>query len=486
MIGNNSIKSRNIFPFAIAILVTLPAFAPLAWGQSQYPALRKRDFTLAAPQGFGDRQNSYPWSIQWFDSKLLVGTLRAEQCTQQWIHHLKDPSVPYPPPDPAISCTADPTDLALQAEIWSWDPTTDIWTRVYQSPNDVPIPNTSPQKYTAEEMGFRDMQIFTESDGTQALYVSGCSANEVYPGIPGAYLLRSTDGVNFAQVPHDPGTFLGDYSFSSFRGIQTYNNKFYVVTLFPFAILESANPQLGDNAFRVVTSSAFTPVEIASYNGFLYVATSDSTNGFSVLKTNAQGKPPYAYSSIITNDGYRNPYPNKTVVSMVPFNGSLYIGGDGVGPGPFQSQAAEVLRINPDDSWDVVVGQSRSTPVGQKNSLSGLRPGFGWGLNAHMWRMEIFDNRLYVGTFDESTSLRNGPSGSALQSQLGFDLWYTSDGTTFSRVDYLGFGDEFNSGVRALKATPYGLFLGAANPYYGLKMFQGISQGFVPPAAGGK
>ena len=66
-----------------------------------------------------------------------------------------------------------------------------------------PIPIRS---YTpAPDIGFRNMFTFTEQSGTQALYVSGCSAGSIYPGVPGARLLRSTDGVNFVPVAQDLG-----------------------------------------------------------------------------------------------------------------------------------------------------------------------------------------------------------------------------------------------------------------------------------------
>jgi acetyl esterase/lipase len=134
-----------------------------------------------------------------------------------------------------------------------------------------------------------------------------------------------------------------------------------------------------------------------------------------------------------------------------------------------------LYRVFTDDSWDIVSGQSRSTPAGQKNSLSGLGIGFGWFLNQHMWRMAIYDSRLYVGTFDEAVWLRFEKGASVYQNEFGFDLWWTEDGTYFSQVDQQGFGDGYNMGVRTMEPTPYGLFLGTANPFYGLEVFRGIN-----------
>jgi hypothetical protein len=116
-----------------------------------------------------------------------------------------------------------------------------------------------------------------------------------------------------------------------------------------------------------------------------------------------------------------------------------------------------------------------------KSPLSGLGVGFGWNYNVHMWRQQVFDGRLYVGTFDESTALRfDNPT--VLGPQEGFDLYYTEDGVTFTAVDINGFEDKFNDGVRALLATPYGLFLGTANQWFGLEVWKGVPTGFVPPS----
>lgn len=471
--------------------------AAMAQQVGQYPPLFRNNWTQSAPQGFGDRQNSWPWSMAWFNGKLLVGTNRAEECITAASAHLVQPSFPYPPTDPALSCTPDPNDLPLQAEIWSWDPASNTWTRVFQSPNTIPIPGTNPTKYVAPDIGFRGMTMYTEADGTQALYVGGCSSVEIHPGLPGARLLRTTDGVNFTPVPQDPGTYLGQLGNACFRGMTTYNptnpsnpppgSPFFVLAVDwkgQGQLLETTNPSAGDNAYEGVTNPTTPAYEIGVYNNLLYITFVNRTTGFSVYYTNATGSLPYALTPVILNGGYRNPYPNPIALSMQVYNGSLYVGGDGVRRGVgVNNQGAELFRINSDNSWDLISGISRTTTTGPdpgpKPSLSGLGPGFGWILNDHMWRQDIFDSRLYIGTYDDSTVLRLNPkTASFVAPELGFDLWWSQDGTYWSLIDQLGFEDEFNYGVRTLQNTPYGEFLGAANPYYGLKIYQGIPTGF--------
>jgi hypothetical protein len=457
---------------AASLLLAMPGLR----AQSQYPPLQTSNFTLSAPQGFGDRQNSWAWSMAWFNGKLLVGTNRAEQCVTSAAEALGNLGA-YPPSDPSISCTANPNDLPLQAEIWSWNPATNAWTRVFQSPQDVPIPGTNPVKYVARDIGFRGMNTFTEPDGTQALYVGGCSSLPIHPGVPGGRLLRSTDGLTFTPVLQDAGSFLGDLGNACFRGIDTFNNKLIAVAgswKGMGVVVESANPKQGDNAFQQISPANQQVYEIAPFNGALYVTFVDETNGFSVAKTN--GLPPYVYTTVLPNGGYRQWYPNPIALSMQVFQGRLYVGGDGIQrTAGLQAQGAELFRINPDDSWDLLSGQSRNTPVGQKNALSGLGIGLGWQLNDHMWRMRIYDGRLYIGTFDAATSLRIYSSTVRwVTPEMGFDLWWTADGTYFTLVDQTGFGDEFNIGVRTLMDTPYGLFLGTANDSDGLKVYRAV------------
>jgi hypothetical protein len=322
------------------------------------------------------------------------------------------------------------------------------------------------------------MHVFTEPDGTQALYASGLSAKWVYGSFPSARILRSADGVNFAPLPQDPGTVLGNLGNAGFRGMATYKNRLYIIggNINGFGqVLEAADPAKGNNAFRVISPAGMNVFEIEPYNGFLYLGTNNEL-GFEVYKTSATPDGgPYTFTKVIPNGGYRTLSPNRDVISMKEFNGRLFVGGNGVR----SWFGAEMYRINPDDTWDLVAGLARDTPQGRKEPISGLGPGFGWPFNAHMWRQAVYDGRLYVGTFDLSTVLKEIPIiGSLLGILMGGDLWRTEDGVHFSSVTARGFEDRFNFGIRTLEPTPYGLFLGTANYYYGLKVLLGTPYGF--------
>ena len=369
--------------------------------------LLEKNFTQANEQGFGDRQNSWSWSMQWWNGKLYVGANRAEECWSQASLAYNFPDlIQYPPTDPDIECTDSPQDLPLQAEIWRWTPETETWERVYQSPNDVEIPGY-PGKYVARDIGFRGMTLLTEADGTEALYVGGVTSRMYNKGIPPPRILRSTDGATFEPVPQDPGTFLGDLEtldgidMNSFRAMAAYNGRLYITAgriRGDGVLLEGENPAGGNDNFRMVSPPGLRVFDILPYNGLLYVATYNPIEGYSVLKTDAVGTPPYAFTPVVTNGGFAWPLYSRGALSMHIFKGRLYVGTD---------RPAEVIRINPDDSWDLIVGRPRETPDGMKDPLSGFGPGFDYSMNVHIWRMQGHEGWLYVGTCDLQRILRH-------------------------------------------------------------------------------
>lgn len=451
----------------LVVVLLLVKSAPAQAQRSLYPW----EFSEVAPQGFGDRHNSWAWSMQWWNGKLYVGTHRAEQCVTSatLAHHLHAPWL-YPPLDKDIECTECPQDLPLQAEIWRFDPEREHWEWVYQSPDDVEIPG-HPGKYTACDLGFRDMIVFTEPDGTDALYVCGVSSLPFNPGVPPPRILRSTDGVNFEPIPQDPGTVLGDLGEcqASFRDMEIYKGRLYVTNgklRGTGALLEAENPAGGNDNFRWVTPDDMVVYELAPFNGFLYVCVADNLKGFSIVKTDATGTPPYTFKTVVEKGGSSLLLKSASVVHMHVFEGRLYAGTD---------KPAELIRINPDDTWDLIVGKPRWTRYGWKYPLSGMDAGFDFNLNGHIYRLKDHDGWLYLGTMDQSTAWRVWPEiEEKLRASMGFDLFTTPDGWYFTPITRTGFDHEFDYALRTFASTPYGLFLGTTNEYFGLRIWQGI------------
>lgn len=437
------------------------------------------EFVEAAPQGFGDRHNTKAWSMKWWKNRVYVGTARAHICVQDASLAFRIGGIfKYPKKDPDLECTESPQDLPLQAEIWGFSPDEEIWERLYQSPQDLEIPN-HPGKYVARDIGFRGMTVFENpEDGSESLYVGGVSSELINPGVGPPRMLHSEDGIRFEPIPQERGTIMGDLGFKqgNMRAMTFYDGRLFVVigeSRGDGDLYESRNPAEGNDNFRIVSPPRMKVYDMCEYNGYLYLGLTqdEEKEGYFVVKTDAKGDLPYTFTVVVPNGGYLKPLPSNTVVSLCVFRNRLYVGTD---------KPAEIIRINPDDTWDLLVGAPRDTPDGRKEPLSGMAAGFNWALNEHIWQMAVHEDWLYVGTNDlTSLNMKNWifmkmPGiGDVLTAFQGYDLAATRDGVHFTILDRSGFGDGLEVGIRTFASTPYGLFFGTSNPYYGLRIWQG-------------
>jgi pimeloyl-ACP methyl ester carboxylesterase len=452
------------------------------------------EFTKIAASGLsefgGSVHNSWAWSVKWFKGKLYLGTGSEVNCVSLLTADVNTGSNYYLPSVLSGQCPEPQGGNPwLGAEIWCYTPETGEWKRVFKSPNTIPIAfdgTGAPTEYTARDIGFRSMEVFTEEDGTEALYVGGVTSGSVYDpdpfrpeGYPPPRLLRTLDGIKWDPVPQAPGTFLGNIGkmqideqtrFRAFRSLQSYDGQLFA-NLSDFVgsgvMIASSDPKTGNDSWRQVSPerSDFPVWDLYSYNGYLYVTTGltgqqDPTNpGYGVYKTNAAGDIPYAFTPVVTNGGYQsNPaYRAPNGLSFAEFEGRLYVG---------TNRPTELIRINPDDSWDLVVGEPRDTPQGHKAPISGFGNGFGSTFTGHFWRMASYDGQLYLGTWDWSGLLQDysilHPLDVYFTPQSGFDLWRSDDGIHWTAVTRTGMGFPYNIGARSLESTPVGLFMGTA------------------------
>ena len=470
-----------------------------------------RDFKVIATKGFsfdgtgaplgGDRQNSFPWSMHWFKGKLYVGTGRAFSCVTVQTNDVALGRHDYPGTDPDVECTEDPTDLPLAAEVWRFTPETGVWERVYQSPVDVPIEFDAagkPTKFTARDIAFRGMTTFKENtSGVERMYIGGISASSLYDQLPGygpggrrfpaPRILWTEDGSSWHAVPQTPGTFLGDIGIQTevvnkrgFRSFVTLPDSKGVNRLFVTVsdlrgvgrVIASSNPSAGDNAWRQVSPSAdVLPIfTLYVYRNEIYATVGDTTyaGGYAVFKTNASTPDPtnptrYLFTPVVQGDGMQLLRP-RGAISMQEFQGRLYVGTD---------RPPELIRINPDGSWDLIVGPPRMTSAGFKWPLSGiLGKGFNSLTNGHFYSMTVHDGTLYLGTWDWAQILQYTSLNPFFKSSYGFDLFKSRDGVHWSVIDRTGLGDPYNASVRNLVSTPFGLFLGATNTQFGLQVLR--------------
>jgi SAM-dependent methyltransferase len=432
-------------------------------------------FDRIAINGFGDPENAYAHSMAYFRGQIFVGTTRNNLCLVR-TNPKRDTMRPWP-----VRCPEDIYDLDMAAQIWAYDPVERTWQIVHRAPV---VPGAD-GRMVPRDIGYRGMAVFQgTSDPGPALYVSSMS----WHGAPGSCFLRSQDGRSFEKVG-TPG--LDDSTASSFRSLVPFHGKLYTSPAgqggaFYAArrpiVLESADPATG--SWRMVSEPGFgdpsnTVIgEFAVFAGWLYAGTLNPKSGLQLWKTDARGRPPYRWNKILSLGAWRGNL-NEGVLTLCAFGSSLYVGTHismggfdrkyGVGPAP-----AEILRVWPDDTWDIVVGAPRRIDGRWQEPTSGLGPGFGNPFGGYIWSMAEHQGQLYAGTFDAAVfaiwSQGKGndaasPAAARAVRSAGFELWRTRDGDCWEPVTLDGLGNPFNYGARTLVSTDHGLFLGTANPF---------------------
>ncbi|MGK7903830.1 MAG: hypothetical protein AB4352_20980 [Hormoscilla sp.] len=447
------------------------------------PGLRNSNFRKICENGFGDRNNSYAHSMAWFQDHLYVGTTRANLCLiRHGMPQIKMDVWPVECPNPVYSPEFERTEA--RAEIWRYDPPNDHWERLFQAPMII----GSEGEPISRELGYRGMVVFQgKSDSKPALYTTTWSRSRG----PGSLILRSDGGQNFVTVSK-PG--LIGLPITSLRSLVPFKGRLFTAptgaargnanTSGVPVIYESSDPAKGE--WQPANEPGFgdlnnrTIFELRGFGDYLYAGTFNN-NGFQIWRTKAEGKPPYDWTNIITNGAGRGSL-NQVAGSMIVFKDALYVG-TGIQNGGYDRlnnigpAGAEIIRIHDDNTWEVVVGEKRNG----KRPLSGIYAGFNSICNGYVWKMCVHDGWLYAGTFDWSvsasfTKLENKPERLArllgkvgieniVENQGGCELWRSYDGENWLPVNRQGFGNPYNYGFRNMVSTPYGLFIGTANPY---------------------
>jgi hypothetical protein len=443
--------------------------------------LAPSDFRQIACNGWGDSFNAYAYSMAWFDDSLYVGNSRGNLVM---IHrHHPDWMRVWP-----VRTPRNFHDFDFRAQIWRYRPRDDHWERVYRSP----WVDGRNREQVPRDIGYRSMTLFKPArERREALYATAFSAASSGQA---PRILRCRDGINFDSLPATGS----DPTLNTYRILQMFGGRLYTSPTGraggaanasgSAVILETGDP--ASEPWRPVSELGFghpgnqTFFEMASFNDYLYVGTLNPRTGFQIWKTPG-GRKPWRWRRVMTNGAYRGNL-NEIAISMCVFNGALYVG-TGIQNGGYDRThrvgpaAPELIRIFPDDSWDLIVGTTRTTPCGWKSPLSGWGPGFSNPFNGYFWRMAVHDGSLYLGTYKWVVMLpwlkgdkwpawlqraghRLGIDELAY-SAGGFDLWRSPNGVDWGPITRNGFNNPYNYGVRTLQTTPCGLFVGTANPF---------------------
>lgn len=444
--------------------------------------LSVEDFVRIGEHGLGDPLNAYPHSMEMYDGRLYVGTSRANLCMLR-VSRIQTPLKYWP-----VECPDNLYDLDMRGQIHTLDFAAGKWREVFRSPMIEGTDGTS----VPRDMSYRCMAVFqAEGDKRPALY---CGTYASVRG-QGAQILRSTDGEEFTAVPRPQGfgatvitlrllvPFKGRL-FTSPTGLAGGNPNMAFQTVVYETRDPSRQPWVAASEPGFGDRGNISVFEMVPFGDYLYAGTGN-LEGYQVWRTTAEGNPPYRWERILDRGAWRGPQ-NQGVASLFVFKDALYVGSgiqhggidvaNRVGPaGP------ELIRIHPDGDWDLIVGTSRDTPHGRKLPLSGFDPGFGYITNGYFWRMVEHDGWLYLGTYNWALMLnysrqdgwpdmfrriyqRVGPQ-EIMRHFAGGHLYRSFDGENWLAVTINGFDNPYNSGIRSLTSTPYGLAVGTANPF---------------------
>jgi hypothetical protein len=426
--------------------------------------LTPEQFERLIEGGFGNPGSTLAHSMAAFNGHIYVGT--------------------------SAPSTKSPDD---RARVLRFDPDASTWEIVWESPvfkMDERIKSRSTWLSTGggggrrrqeteveklgRDFGLRSMAVFQgKSDKAPCLYVGTMS-------IWGGMILRSEDGLAFEPVSA-PG--LGDDTVMSFRALTILGDKIFVApvgtitedridrNLAPSALIyvtddpakgnwQVANiPDFDDPANEGVFS-------MTAAHGYVYAGTGSPTRGFQLWRTDGKGEAPFEWERVLTDGGFRFNHSLSTG-AMAEFNGDLYVGSgipgfgvdidNDVGP-----SAAELLRVRPDKSWDLIMGEPRFTPDGLKIPLSAMAPGFDNPYNSVIWAMTTHNGTLYAGTHNwEPNAWAQDRSAKSIKG--GYELWASEDGDSWTKVMDQGGGNSMGCGVRTLLSTKHGLFVGTLN-----------------------
>lgn len=236
---------------------------------------------------------------------------------------------------------------------------------------------------------------------------------------------------------------------------------------FVATILTSSDPSKGQGSFTEIANSDTLfgyPViryqdsiyggaiwDMASYNGHLYVTIctgtpenapdDNSMQSFAMVRGDKNADGSYTWTPIVGDqeaDGARYCFgidPARTrsgAANLIVYNDYLYIGeyndeeialerilfnksnteeGGKSGMGGVDcsfvnanlEQSVNIYRMDKNENMELVVGDP--TEMFSEGGISGLASGFGRNENQYIWRMQKFDGKLYIGTFDTASLL---------------------------------------------------------------------------------
>ena len=298
--------------------------------------------------------------------------------------------------------------IGFLPSIWQVDPATDVCKPVYIGLNSV-------QDYAAAyqqgiSVGIRGMCVYKDQ-----LVISNVTMDAATGKSSAALLISSDPEKGFTQIADSSALF----NYPAYR----YSDSIYGGSIW----------------------------DMAEYNNSLYVSIctgtednmpdSNTMQSFALVRGDQNADGTFTWTPVAGDqekDGARYTFgidPERTrsgAANLTVFNDYLYIGeyndeeialerilfsktgkkADGQFGGGLDcsfinanlDQSVSLYRMDKNENMELVMGNA--TSMFPNGSLSGLKSGFGRKENQYIWRMQVYDGKLYVGTFDTSSLLQ--------------------------------------------------------------------------------
>ncbi|MCP5159638.1 MAG: hypothetical protein H6974_00655 [Gammaproteobacteria bacterium] len=353
-----------------------------------------------------------------------------------------------------ISHPVDATTTSI-ARLLRYYPGAERWEAVYEAVVEKSSVLSATRPFPLE-LGWRALSIMPIDGGTEALCATLLSLRN-------AQLIYSTDGEHFEALPAVDVKQPRAAPFGLLHPFQSWlfatpvgamSDGLYMRENGHASLYVTRNPRTGDwqpaNAPGFGNPGNEVVHGLIDFHGWLYAAVGNPFAGFQLWRTQAVGPPPFTWE-LALDTGARRYTLNPSVASMAIFQDALYLG-TGVPETELLSDevaGAEIIRIFPDNRWELVMGKPRFSPIGLQVPLSANSPGFDDSQNTLVAALASSNDVLYAAVVQRSQ-----------REITGFQIRQTVDGENWQQLHSPAFLNPCAYSLRVLLAMPNFLLAG--------------------------
>jgi hypothetical protein len=361
-------------------------------------------------KGFGDPWNRYAWAMETYEDAIYVGTWHQKLKISRLIlsAFLGLPNIEDPNDVFRLGLGDLPVAKSKGGEIWKYSISNGRWTQI--------VDHGFNDRFN---MGYRVAKVYRDK-----IYFGSANYEN------GAQILAiSNQGSTVTLLEPDDKTLREEwYANSSHRGMAVYKDKLYIGKEND----EGAELWVYDGTVlkKVYKFDELSVGALCVFGQYLYAGIWDWDVGARLYRIQTDKD-----DNIISFDDMTPPEivgtNNRGIMTMAVFQDRLFVG-----------------TINYLDGFALIRFEVPDASPGELDSYTILSTdGFGDKINMYVWSMEVFDNTLYLGTFNV----------------FGPQLWYSFDGDSWEVLISDGFGSRFDWGIRSMAVADGRLFLGTAS-----------------------